>query len=183
MYHYSNTDQELVDRRVLEFRDQTRRFLSGNLSEEQFRPLRLMNGLYIQRHAPMLRIAIPYGELGSRQLRKLATISESYDKGFGHITTRQNIQFNWLQLEQVPDILEELASVQMHAIQTSGNCIRNITCDHLAGIDCKRSRRPTTLVRAGAAMGGYTPGISISAAKIQNRIYWLKHRSGRNFIS
>jgi len=155
MYHYSNTDQELVDQRVLEFRDQTRRFLSGNLSEEQFRPLRLMNGLYIQRHAPMLRIAIPYGELSSRQLRKLAAISESYDRGFGHITTRQNIQFNWLKLEQVPDILEELASVQMHAIQTSGNCIRNITCDHLAGIDANEVEDPRPwceLVRQWAAI-------------------------------
>jgi len=155
MYNYSNTDQELVDKRVLEFRDQTRRFLSGNLSEEQFRPLRLMNGLYIQRHAPMLRIAIPYGELSSRQLRKLAAISESYDKGYGHITTRQNIQFNWLKLEQVPDILEELASVQMHAIQTSGNCIRNITCDHLAGIDANEVEDPRPwceLVRQWAAI-------------------------------
>jgi sulfite reductase (NADPH) hemoprotein beta-component len=155
MYNYSNTDQELVDKRVLEFRDQTRRFLSGNLSEEQFRPLRLMNGLYIQRYAPMLRIAIPYGELSSRQLRKLAAISESYDRGFGHITTRQNIQFNWLQLEQVPDILEELASVQMHAIQTSGNCIRNITCDHLAGIDANEVEDPRPwceLVRQWAAI-------------------------------
>jgi sulfite reductase (NADPH) hemoprotein beta-component len=142
MYNYSNTDQELVNKRVIEFRDQTRRFLSGNLSEDQFRPLRLMNGLYIQRHSPMLRIAIPYGEISSRQLRKLAVIAESYDKGFGHITTRQNIQFNWLQLEQVPDILEELASVQMHAIQTSGNCIRNITCDHLAGIDASEVEDP-----------------------------------------
>ena len=155
MYNYSNTDQELVDQRVLEFRDQTRRFLSGNLSEDQFRPLRLMNGLYIQRQAPMLRIAIPYGELSSRQLRKLAAISESYDKGYGHITTRQNIQFNWLKLEEVPDILEELASVQMHAIQTSGNCIRNITCDHLAGIDANEVEDPRPwceLVRQWAAI-------------------------------
>ncbi len=142
MYNYSNLDQQLIDKRVLEFRDQTSRFLKGILSEEQFRPLRLMNGLYIQRHAPMLRIAIPYGELSSRQLRKLADIAESYDRGFGHFTTRQNIQFNWLELEQVPDILEELASVQMHAIQTSGNCIRNITCDHLAGIDASEVEDP-----------------------------------------
>ena len=142
MYNYSNLDQELVDKRVIQFRDQTRRFLTGELSEEQFRPLRLMNGLYIQRYAPMLRISIPYGELSSSQLRMLADIAESYDRGFGHITTRQNIQFNWLKLEQVPDILEKLAQVQMHAIQTSGNCIRNITCDHLAGIDLNEVEDP-----------------------------------------
>jgi sulfite reductase (NADPH) hemoprotein beta-component len=135
MYNYSIYDQQLVDQRVLQFRDQTQRFLAGDLSDEQFRPLRLMNGLYIQRQAPMLRVAIPYGELNARQLRGLATIAETYDRGYGHFTTRQNIQFNWLKLEQVPDILEDLAGVQMHAIQTSGNCIRNITCDHLAGID------------------------------------------------
>ena len=142
MYNYSNLDQQQVDQRVIEFRGQTQRFLSGELSDEQFRSLRLMNGLYIQRHAPMLRIAIPYGELSSTQLRALADIAESYDRGYGHITTRQNIQYNWLKLEQVPDILEKLASVQMHAIQTSGNCIRNITCDHLAGIDASEVEDP-----------------------------------------
>jgi len=135
MYNYSINDQRLVEQRVSQFREQTRRFLAGDLSEEQFRPLRLMNGLYIQRHAPMLRVAIPYGELSSTQLRVLAEIADSYDRGFGHFTTRQNIQFNWLELEQVPDILQQLAVVQMHAIQTSGSCVRNITCDHLAGID------------------------------------------------
>ena len=142
MYNYSSNDQTQVDQRVLQFRDQTRRFLAGQLSEEQFRPLRLMNGLYIQRHAPMLRVAIPYGELNTTQLRTLAAIAETYDRGFGHFTTRQNIQFNWLKLEQVPDILEKLASVQMHAIQTSGSCIRNITCDHLAGIDATEVEDP-----------------------------------------
>ena len=142
MYNYSSNDQTQVDQRVLQFRDQTRRFLAGQLSEEQFRPLRLMNGLYIQRHAPMLRVAIPYGELNTTQLRTLAAIAETYDRGFGHFTTRQNIQFNWLKLEQVPDILEKLATVQMHAIQTSGSCIRNITCDHLAGIDATEVEDP-----------------------------------------
>ncbi len=142
MYNYSSTDQQQIDRRVIEFRSQTGRFLSGQLNDEQFRSLRLMNGLYIQRHAPMLRVAIPYGVLSSRQLRALADIAESYDKGYGHITTRQNIQFNWLKLEQVPDILEKLASVQMHAIQTSGSCIRNITCDHLAGIELNEVEDP-----------------------------------------
>ncbi len=142
MYQYSQTDQQQVDQRVIQFRDQTDRYLKGDLSEEQFRPLRLMNGLYIQRYAPMLRIAIPYGELNSRQLRMLATVARKYDRGYGHITTRQNIQFNWLKLEQVPDLLDDLSTVQMHAIQTSGNCIRNITSDHLAGIDATEVEDP-----------------------------------------
>ena len=134
MYQYDQYDQQIVDERVTTFRDQTRRFLSGELSEDEYRPLRLMNGLYIQRHAPMLRVSIPYGLLSATQLRMLAHIAEKYDKGYGHFSTRQNIQFNWPRLETVPDILADLATVQMHAIQTSGNCIRNITSDHLAGI-------------------------------------------------
>ena len=142
MYQYSQSDQNLVDQRVLQFRDQTDRYLKGELSEDQFRPLRLMNGLYIQRYAPMLRVAIPYGELNSDQLRTLASVSRKYDKNYGHITTRQNIQFNWLKLNQVPDLLDDLSKVQMHAIQTSGNCIRNITSDHLAGIDAEEVEDP-----------------------------------------
>ena len=134
MYQYDEYDQTLVNERAAQFREQTRRFLAGELTEDQFRPLRLMNGLYLQRHAPMLRIAIPYGLLASRQLRMLAHIARTYDKGYGHFTTRQNIQFNWPKLEDVPDILANLATVQMHAIQTSGNCIRNTTSDHLAGV-------------------------------------------------
>jgi sulfite reductase (NADPH) hemoprotein beta-component len=134
MYRYDHYDQRLVDDRVAQFRDQTRRFLAGELSEDEFRPLRLRNGLYIQKYAPMLRISIPYGLLSSTQLRKLAHIGRKYDRGYGHFTTRQNIQFNWPRLEDVPDILAELATVEMHAIQTSGNCIRNITADHFAGI-------------------------------------------------
>ncbi|MBP1148473.1 MULTISPECIES: nitrite/sulfite reductase [Methylocaldum] len=134
MYQYDNYDQTLVNERAAQFRGQTERFLKGELSEDQYRPLRLMNGLYIQKHAPMLRIAIPYGLLSSRQLRMLAHIARTYDKGYGHFTTRQNIQFNWPKLEDVPDVLSELATVQMHAIQTSGNCIRNVTSDHLAGV-------------------------------------------------
>lgn len=134
MYQYNTIDQQLVNDRVEQFRDQTRRFLAGELTEEEFLPLRLMNGLYIQRHAPMLRIAIPYGLLATYQLRKLADITEQYDRGYGHITTRTNMQLNWPKLEQVPDILAELASVQMHAIQTSGNCIRNTTTDPYAGV-------------------------------------------------
>ncbi|HET7757114.1 MAG TPA: nitrite/sulfite reductase, partial [Steroidobacteraceae bacterium] len=134
MYRYDELDQAFVDQRVEEFRDQTRRYLAGELSEDQFRPLRLRNGLYIQRHAPMLRIAIPYGLLSSRQLYTLAAIARRYDRGYGHFTTRQNLQLNWPALAAVPDILAELAAVQMHAIQTSGNCVRNVTADHLAGI-------------------------------------------------
>src|SRR5512134_236980 len=134
MYIYDNIDQRLVNERVAQFRDQTRRFLAGKLSEDDFRPLRLRNGLYIQRYAPMLRVAIPYGLLTSRQLRTLAYIARKWDRGYGHFSTRQNIQFNWPKLEDVPDILAELAAAQMHAIQTSGNCIRNITTDHFAGV-------------------------------------------------
>ncbi len=134
MYVYDEVDQRLVDERVRQFRDQTRRFLDGRLAEDEFRALRLRNGLYIQRYAPMLRIAIPYGLLTSAQLRKLADISRRYDRGYGHFSTRQNLQLNWPRLEQVPDILAELAAVQMHAIQTSGNCIRNVTTDHFAGV-------------------------------------------------
>jgi sulfite reductase (NADPH) hemoprotein beta-component len=134
MYRYDELDQALVDERVAEFRDQVRRHLAGELSEEEFRPLRLRNGLYIQRHAPMLRIAIPYGLLSSQQLRTLAAVARRYDRGYGHFTTRQNLQLNWPALADVPDILAELARVQMHAIQTSGNCVRNVTADHMAGI-------------------------------------------------
>src|SRR5688572_26669669 len=134
MYRYDEVDQRLVDERVRQFRDQTRRFLAGQLAEDEFRALRLRNGLYIQRYAPMLRIAIPYGLLNSRQLRKLADIARRYDRGYGHFSTRQNLQLNWPRLVDVPEILAELATVQMHAIQTSGSCIRNITTDHFAGV-------------------------------------------------
>ena len=134
MYVYDEIDQRLVDERVAQFRDQTQRFLAGKLSEDDFRPLRLRNGLYIQRYAPMLRVAIPYGLLASRQLRMLAYIARRWDRGYGHFSTRQNIQYNWPKLEDVPDILAELAKVEMHAIQTSGNSVRNITTDHYAGV-------------------------------------------------
>ena len=134
MYRYDIVDKTLVNERVAQFRDQTRRFLAGCLSEDEFRHLRLRNGLYIQRHAPMLRVAIPYGLLSSTQLRALGSIARRYDRGYGHFTTRQNIQYNWPKLDAVPDILAELAEVEMHAIQTSGNCIRNTTSDHLAGV-------------------------------------------------
>jgi sulfite reductase (NADPH) hemoprotein beta-component len=134
MYRYDDYDQTLVNERVEQFRGQVRRRVAGELSEDEFKPLRLMNGLYLQLHAYMLRIAIPYGTLSSKQLRKLAHIARRYDKGYGHFTTRQNLQFNWIRLEDTPDILAELATVEMHAIQTSGNCIRNVTADHFAGV-------------------------------------------------
>ncbi|MDI3323555.1 nitrite/sulfite reductase [Pontibacterium granulatum] len=134
MYQYNQVDQQLVNERVASFRDQTRRFLAGDLPEDEFLALRLMNGLYVQRHAPMLRVAVPYGMMSSQQMRTLAHVARKWDKGYGHFTTRTNIQFNWPKLEDVPDILEELAKVQMHAIQTSGNCIRNTTTDQFAGI-------------------------------------------------
>lgn len=134
MYKYDPIDQQIVNERVAQYRDQTRRYLAGELTDEEFRPLRLQNGLYIQRHAPMLRIAVPYGLMSSKQLRKLAEITKKYDRGYGHFSTRQNLQLNWPKLEDTPEILAELATVEMHAIQTSGNCIRNITTDQFAGI-------------------------------------------------
>lgn len=134
MYVYDQYDQRIVEERVAQFRDQTRRFLAGELGGEEYRPLRLQNGLYIQRYAPMLRVAVPYGLLNTKQVRKLAQIARDYDKGYAHISTRQNFQFNWPELEDVPEILAELATVQMHAIQTSGNCIRNTTTDQFAGV-------------------------------------------------
>ena len=134
MYKYDKIDQQIIDERVAQYRNQVRRYLAGELSEDEFRPLRLQNGLYIQRHAPMLRIAVPYGLLSSKQLRKLGSIAKQYDKGYGHFSTRQNMQLNWPKLEDTPDILAELASVEMHAVQTSGNCIRNITTDQFAGV-------------------------------------------------
>jgi len=134
MYIYDDIDQQVLDQRVAQFRDQTRRFLAGQLHEDEYRPLRLRNGVYIQRFAPMLRVAVPYGILSAKQLRKLAHIARTYDRGYGHFSTRHNCQYNWPKLEQIPDILAELASVQMHAIQTSGNCVRNISSDHFGGI-------------------------------------------------
>ncbi len=134
MYVYSAIDRQLLDERVAQFRDQTRRYLAGDLSDDEFRHLRLRNGLYIQRFAPMYRISVPYGMLNSKQLRKLAHITRTWDKGYAHVSTRQNIQLNWPALEDVPEILAELATVEMHSIQTSGNCIRNICTDHFAGV-------------------------------------------------
>lgn len=134
MFLYTDFDQNLLNERVAQFRDQTQRYLDGKLTEDEYRPLRLQNGLYIQRYAPMLRLAVPYGLMNSAQLRKVAEVAQKYDRGYAHISTRQNIQLNWPKLEDVPDILQELAAVQMHSIQTSGNCIRNTTTDQYAGV-------------------------------------------------
>ncbi len=134
MYIYDKIDQQIIEDRVTQFRGQTERYLNGEIREEEFLPLRLQNGLYIQRLAPMLRICIPYGMLSSKQLRALAEVTRKYDKGYAHFTTRQNIQLNWPALENVPDILADLADVEMHAVQTSGNCIRNFTTDQFAGV-------------------------------------------------
>src|SRR6187401_1310594 len=134
MYRYDEFDHAFVADRVAQFRDQVERRLSGEIAEDAFRPLRLMNGVYLQLHAYMLRVAIPYGTLNSKQMHMLAHIARKYDRGYGHFTTRQNIQYNWPELKNVPDMLADLASVEMHAIQTSGNCIRNTTSDHFAGI-------------------------------------------------
>ena len=132
MYQYDDFDRNFVAERVQHYRDQTNRYLAGELSEDEFLQFRLRNGLYVQRLAPMLRVAVPYGTLSSVQLRRLAHIARTYDRGYGHLSTRQNMQFNWPELEEVPDILESLAEVEMHAIQTSGNCIRNVTTDEFA---------------------------------------------------
>ncbi len=145
MYRYDEFDAAFVRQRVAQFRDQVARRLSGELTEDEFKPLRLKNGLYLQLHAYMLRIAIPYGTMSARQLRKLAHIARTYDRGFGHFTTRQNLQFNWPKLSDIPDMLAELAEVEMHAIQTSGNNVRNVTADHFAGATARKSpiRGPT----------------------------------------
>ena len=155
MYRYDEFDQAFVRERVAQFRDQVQRRVDGSLSEEEFRPLRLMNGLYLQLHAYMLRVAIPYGTLSSRQLRRLAHIARRYDKGYGHLTTRQNIQYNWPKLNEVPDLLAELAEVEMHAIQTSGNCIRNVTADPFAGATADEvddSRIPAEVIRQWSSL-------------------------------
>ena len=142
MYIYNDFDKDYLRARIEEFRAQIQRRLDGVLSEEEFKPLRLQNGLYLQLHAYMLRVAIPYGTLSSVQMEKLADIAERYDRGYGHFTTRQNVQFNWIRLQDVADILADLADVDMHAIQTSGNCIRNVTTDHFAGAVAGESADP-----------------------------------------
>ena len=159
MYRYTDFDAAFVAERNAQFRAQVDRRIDGSLTEDEFKPLRLMNGLYLQLHAYMLRVAIPYGTLNSSQMRQLAMIADRWDKGYGHFTTRQNIQYNWPELRDVPDMLEALADVQMHAIQTSGNTIRNVTADHFAGAAadeladlmfryCQQSRRERIAQRA-----------------------------------
>ncbi len=169
MYRYDSIDQRLVEQRVAQFRDQTRRFLAGQLSDDDFKSLRLRNGLYIQKHAPMLRVSIPYGLLSTAQVRVLARIAREYDRDYGHFTTRQNIQYNWPKLEQVPDILALLATVEMHAIQTSGNCIRNVTADHLAGVAPDELEDPRPWCEIHPAVGDAASRILVPAAQVQDR--------------
>jgi sulfite reductase (NADPH) hemoprotein beta-component len=167
MYKYDAIDQKIVDERVKQYRDQTRRYLAGELSEEEFRPLRLQNGLYIQRHAPMLRIAVPYGMLASAQLRKLGDLAKKYDRDYGHFSTRQNMQLNWPKLEDVPNILEELATVEMHAIQTSGNCIRNITTDQFAGVAPDEVVDPRTMAEIMRQWSTFHPEFALLPRKFK----------------
>ena len=169
MYRYDEFDHDFVQARVAEFSDQVQRRLAGEITEDQFRPLRLMNGVYLQLHAYMLRIAVPYGTLNGKQLRMLGHIARKYDKGYGHFTTRQNIQFNWPALSDIPAILADLASVEMHAIQTSGNCIRNVTADHFRRCCRRRGRRSAPLCRDPAAMVVGASGVLVPAAQIQDR--------------
>ena len=169
MYRYDEFDAAFVAARVGQFREQVGRRLAGELTEEQFRPHRLMNGLYLQLHSYMLRIAVPYGTLNSRQMRKLAEIARKYDRGYGHFTTRQNLQFNWPALKDVPDILAELASVEMHAIQTSGNCIRNVTADHYAGVAADELADPRPFAEILTAMVVAAPRVLVPAAQVQDR--------------
>ena len=169
MYQYDQYDQTIVDERVAQYADQVRRRLSGELSEEEFRPLRLQNGLYMQRHAYMHRIAIPYGNLRSDQMRVLAQIAREHDRGYGHFSTRSNIQFNWIKLEETPEILRKLAAVQMHGIQTSGNCIRNITADQFAGVAPDEVVDPRPLGRNPAPMVDVPSRIRLAAAQVQDR--------------
>jgi sulfite reductase (NADPH) hemoprotein beta-component len=175
MYKYDEIDQAIVDERVAQYRDQVRRFLAGELTDEEFRPLRLQNGLYIQRHAPMLRIAVPYGTLSSRQLHKLADIAQRYDRGYGHFSTRQNLQLNWPKLEDTPDILAELATVQMHAIQTSGNCIRNITTDQFAGIAPDEIIDPRAVAEIMRQWSTFHPEFALLPRKFKIAVSGTRH--------
>ena len=174
MYRYDEHDHALVQDRVAQFRRQVERRMAGELTEEQFRPLRLMNGLYLQLHAYMLRVAIPYGTLDSRQLRKLAYIGRRYDKDYGHFTTRQNLQYNWPKLEETPDILAELAEVEMHAIQTSGNCIRNTTSDQYAGAAADEIEDPRVWCEIIRQWSTPPSGILIPAPQVQDRGHRLR---------
>ena len=179
MYRYTDFDRQFVHARAAQFRDQLQRNLAGELADDDFKALRLQNGWYVQRHAPMLRVAVPYGELASRQLRQLAKIARELDLqdaglpsergGFGHFTTRQNLQFNWIPLARAADAMDLLAAVDMHGIQTSGNCIRNITTDALAGIAPDEDHRPAAVLRDPAPVEHAAPGIRLPAAQVQDR--------------
>lgn len=175
MYIYDDIDQRIVDERVAQYRDQTRRYLAGELTDDEYRPLRLQNGLYIQRHAPMLRIAVPYGLMSARQLRKLADISRRFDKGYGHFSTRQNFQLNWPKLETVPDILAELATVQMHAIQTSGSCIRAITTDQFAGVAPDEIVDPRPFIEIMRQWSSFHPEFAGLPRKFKLAVNGAKH--------
>jgi sulfite reductase (NADPH) hemoprotein beta-component len=175
MYRYDEFDARFVAERVEQFRGQVARRLSGELTEDQFKPLRLMNGLYLQLHAYMLRVAVPYGTLSARQLRALAHIARKYDKGYGHFTTRQNIQFNWPRLVDVPDILGELAGVEMHAIQTSGNCIRNVTADHFAGAAADEIEDPRPLAEIVRQWSSLHPEFSFLPRKFKIAVSGSAH--------
>ncbi|MRN65339.1 nitrite/sulfite reductase [Brucella sp. 10RB9213] len=175
MYRYDEFDRDFVAARVAQFKDQVERRLSGELTEDQFKPLRLMNGLYLQLHAYMLRVAIPYGTLSSRQLRKLGAIARTYDRGFGHFTTRQNIQYNWPALKDVPQILAELAEVEMHSIQTSGNCIRNVTADHFAGAAADEVTDPRPLAEILRQWSSLHPEFSYLPRKFKIAIVGSEH--------
>ena len=169
MYRYDEFDAAVVRERAEQFRGQVARRLDGSLSEEEFRPLRLMNGLYLQLHAYMLRVAVPYGTLSGRQLRQLAIIADKFDKGYGHFTTRQNIQFNWPRLIDTPDILDALAEVEMHCIQTSGNCIRNVTADHFAGVAADELEDPRPIAELIRQWSTPASRIQLPAAQVQDR--------------
>lgn len=175
MYRYDEFDRDFVAARVAQFKDQVERRLSGEMTEDQFKPLRLMNGLYLQLHAYMLRVAIPYGTLSSRQLRKLGSIARDYDRGFAHFTTRQNVQYNWPALKDVPRILEELAEVEMHAIQTSGNCIRNVTADHFAGAAADEVADPRPLAEILRQWSSLHPEFSYLPRKFKIAIVGSEH--------
>jgi len=180
MYRYDEFDQQVVNERVAQFRGQVARRIKGELSEDAFKPLRLMNGLYLQLHAYMLRVAIPYGTLSARQMRKLAHIARTYDKGYGHFTTRQNIQYNWPKLAEIPDILNELAEVEMHAIQTSGNCIRNITADQYAGIIADEVEDPRITAEIMRQWSSFHPEFSYLPRKF--KIAVTAHKNDRAAI-
>ena len=179
MYRYDEFDRKLIRDRARQFRGQVQRHFAGETTEDEFKQLRLRNGLYYQLHAYMLRVAIPYGLLTSKQLRVLGRISERYDRGFGHFTTRQNIQYNWLRLEDVPDLLDDLADVDMHAIQTSGNAVRNITSDHLAGVAADELEDPRPYCELVRQWSTLHPEFSWLPRKFKIAIHRIRGRSGR----